>query len=212
MNDYKTILSMRVTRLTYQSESSPFGLWTWPSSLDGPSFAPCYAPYGEQSPPIDSHPAIEQTTIVKSIESDVLKPWEKGSKSGKKIKKGRGPKSRVVMSPGSDATSTDMSNSDNSSSNEISTAATSTRTSVQNSPASRARQYPVLDIAGVALPRLAPYNNYHPDTAQAAIAQSRSSSVNYDFLTPTDAGYVERKHDRVDNEAPTTSFKAHRRE
>ncbi|CAD0093358.1 unnamed protein product [Aureobasidium vineae] len=195
MDAYKNIVSMRVTRLTYQSESSPFGLWTLPNSLDGPSFAPCYAPYGEQSLSTDSHPAIEHTKIVTSIESDVLKPWEKGSKSGKKIKKGRGPKSRVEMSPGSDATSKDMSNSNNSSRNEMSTAATPTQPSAQSSPASRARQYPVLDVAGPPVPRLLPYNFYHPDTAQAAIAQSRK-----------------RKHDRIDNGAPTTSLKMHRRE
>lgn len=183
MNEYKKIVSTRVTRLTYQVKSSPFGLWTLPDPLDGPSFAPCYAPYGEQSPPILTHPAPEQTPAIPSIETDVLKPWGKGSKTGKKIKKGRGPKSRIKINLESDAASTETSTSNNSSGSEISTATTSTLSSLQSSPASRARQYPVLDVAGPPFPRLAPYRAYHPDTAQAALAQSRSTSINHSFLT-----------------------------
>ncbi|CAD0091098.1 unnamed protein product, partial [Aureobasidium mustum] len=63
MNDHQNIFNVRVKRLTYQSEVSPFGLWTLPAPVDDPSFAPCYAPYGESFPPISSRPAPRQNTI-----------------------------------------------------------------------------------------------------------------------------------------------------
>lgn len=186
---------MRVKRLAYQSENSPFGLWTLPNPVDDPGSAPCYMPYGESSPPIKSGPATgqfttDQTTTVKSVESDVLKPWEKGSKSGKKIK--RGPKGCVGRALASDVVSNDMSSNHSSNScfengsnnNTPSTTTVSTWSSSQNSPASHAGQYPVLDVAQHAgrpiaplLPRPTPYQVIHPDTAQAAIAMSRSTSI-----------------------------------
>ncbi|KAG9760568.1 hypothetical protein KCU73_g2821, partial [Aureobasidium melanogenum] len=215
MNGYENTSSMRVKRLAYQSENSPFGLWTLPNPVDDPGSAPCYMPYGESSPPIKSGPATgqfttDQTTTVKSVETDVLKPWEKGSKSGKKIK--RGPKIRVGRNLASDVVSNDMSsnrssnsNFENSSSvsrNAPSIATTSTWSSSQTPPASHTEQYPVLDVAQHAgrpiappLPRPTPYQVIHPDTAQAAIAMSRK-----------------RKHDRVGNEAPAPSTKMHKRE
>ncbi|KAH0313393.1 hypothetical protein KCU84_g13545, partial [Aureobasidium melanogenum] len=216
MNDHENTSSMRVKRLAYQSENAPFGLWTRPSPVDDPIFAPCYMPYGESSPPIKSGSATEQittdqTTTVESVETDVLKPWEKGSKSGKKIK--RGPKVRVGRTLASDVVSNNMSSnrssdscfengSSGSSNNKPSTTTTSTQSSSQNLLASHTGRYPVLDVAQHAgrpiaplLPHPGPYQIIHPDTAQAAIAMSRK-----------------RKHDRVENEAPVPSAKMHRRE
>lgn len=190
---------MRVKRLTYQSEASPFGLWTLPASVDDPSFAPCYAPYGESFPPISSRPAPRQNTldqmmVVKSKGTDSLKPWEKGSKTGKKIKKGRGPKVRIGMDPASDVGSNEMSshsssnssfeNNSSVSSNVSSVATTWIQSSLQSSPASRTGQYPVLDVAQYGSRPTAPvlhrptfHHSYHPDTAQVAIALSRSKSI-----------------------------------
>ncbi|KAG9651256.1 hypothetical protein KCU95_g17080, partial [Aureobasidium melanogenum] len=215
MNDYENISSMRVKRLAYQSENAPFGLWTLPNPVDDPTFAPCYMPYGESSPPIKSRPATEQTTIdrtttIKPVETDVLKPWEKGSKSGKKIK--RGSKVRVGRTLASDVVSNDMSsNGSNNSSfekcssvsrNAPSIVTTSTRPTSQNSPALHTGQYPVFDVTHHAgrpmaptLPRPAPYHSHHPQTAQAAIALSRK-----------------RRHAPTEIEAPAPSAKMHRRE
>lgn len=234
MNSYENIFGMRVKRLTYQSESSPFGLWTLPNQVDGPSFAPCYAPYGEQSPPISSRPSPEQSTAerakpVKSNEPNLLKPWEKGTKSGKRVKKGRRPKISVGRNPASDVAGSDMSsysssnssfeNSSSVSSNATSMSTTSTRSSSQNSPASRTGWYPVLDVAQHAghptapiLARPTPYNSQHPDIAQAAIALSRSTSIDSGFMIYTDTGCAERKHDRFEKEAPASSTKMHKRE
>lgn len=225
---------MRVKRLTYQSESSPFGLWTLPNPVDGPSLAPCYAPYGEPSPPISSRLLTEQSTAdqtkpVESIESEVLKPWEKGTKSGKRIKKGRGPKISVHKNLASDVASSDMSsysssnssfeNSSSGSSNITPISTTSTRSSSQNSPASHTGQYPVLDVAqhtghptAPMLARPTHYEFQHPNTAQAAIALSRSSSKDSEFLTYTDTGCAERKHDLFENEASAPSTKMRKRE
>lgn len=227
MNSHENVFSMRVQRLTYQSKSSPFGLWTLPNQVDGPSLAPCYAPYGEQSPPTHSCPVLEHDTaermrIAKPIEGDVLKPWEKGSKSGKRIKKGRGPKIRVGRNLAGDVASSDMSSFQNSSgvsSNASSISATSTRSSSQNSPASRTGRYPVLDAAQHArhptapvLARPSPYHSQHPDKAQAAIALSRSKSTHLGFMMYTNTGCAERKHDLVENEAPALSIKMYKRE
>lgn len=180
---------MRVKRIAYWSGTSPFGLWTLPNPLDDPTSAPCYMPYGEPSPPITSHSTsglitVDQTAVVKSIETYVLKPWEKGSKSGKKIK--RGHRVRGDMNLASDVVSSNSSFKDSSSfsSNAPSIATTSTQPSPQIPPASHTARYPVLDVAQYTgrpaapiLPRPAPYHIMHAGTARAAIASSRSTSV-----------------------------------
>ncbi|KAH0350883.1 hypothetical protein KCU81_g2488, partial [Aureobasidium melanogenum] len=207
MHECEDRSSMRVTRLAYQSHNAPFGLWTLPNPVDGPTSAPCYMPYGEPSPPNNSSstPGLttgDQTTVPKLIETDVLKPWEKGSKSGKKIK--RGPRVRGGMNLASDVVSSDGSfkNSSSFSNNVPSTATTSTQPSSQNLPASYTGWYPALDVAqytgcpgGLVLPRPATHHIIHPDTAQAAIASSRK-----------------RKHDPLEIEASAQSAKMHRRE
>ncbi|KAK6003832.1 hypothetical protein QM012_008682 [Aureobasidium pullulans] len=217
MNDYQNKFSMRAKRLTYQSKSSPFGLWNLSVYGDDPLFALCYAPYGESFPPISSRPALEQSTIertnmAKSDEADILKPWEKGSKSGKRIKKGRGPKARVGRSPATDIASSDISSysSSNSSfenrssvsSNATSFATTSTQSSLQISPASRTGWYPNFEVAQYAnrptariLPRPTPCLSHHPDTAQAATVLSRKKT-----------------YDRFETEAPAPSAKMYKRE
>ncbi|KAG9946353.1 hypothetical protein KCU85_g6630, partial [Aureobasidium melanogenum] len=207
MHEYENPSSMRVTRLAYQSRNASFGLRTLPNPVDGPSSAPCYMSYGEPSPPTNSRSkaeliTVDQTTIAKSIGIDVLKPWEKGSKSGKKIK--RGPRVRGGMNLASDVVSSNgiFKNSSSFSNSTPSAATTSTQPSSQNLPASHTGWYPVLDVAqytgrpaGPVLPRQAPYHIIHPDTAQAAIASSRK-----------------RKHDPLEIEAPAPSAKMHRRE
>jgi hypothetical protein len=94
--------------------------------------APCYAPYGAQSLPGDIHPVIEQAAIVPTIqadtrESETPKPWEKGSKTGKKIKKGRGhkPHSRTNEETSSSSSKNSINNVNNVSSDGVSTTATS---------------------------------------------------------------------------------------
>ncbi|KAH0369639.1 hypothetical protein KCU65_g3139, partial [Aureobasidium melanogenum] len=212
MNDFENYTSsMRVRRLASPSENAPFGLWTLPSPLDDPTSAPCYMPYGEPTPPISSRSTpglvtVDQTTVAKPTETDVLKPREKGSKSGKKIK--RGPRVRGGMNPANDVVSNGMSsnsgskNSSSIGSNAPSIATTSTQPSSQNSPASHTGWYPVLDVAQYTsrpiapiLPRPAPYHTIYPETAQAAIALSRK-----------------RKHDPIEIEAPAPSAKMHRRD
>jgi hypothetical protein len=46
---------------------------------------PCYGPYGEQSPPGDFHPAIEQAAIVPTIEADTRE--SKPSSLGKRVQR-----------------------------------------------------------------------------------------------------------------------------
>ncbi|KAH0259760.1 hypothetical protein KCU91_g15031, partial [Aureobasidium melanogenum] len=205
--EYENTSSMRVTRLAYQSRNAPFGLWTLSNPVDGPSSAPCYMPYGEPCPPTNSRSkaeliTVDQTTIAKSIETDVLKPWEKGSKSGKKIK--RGPRVRGGMNLASDVVSSNgiFKNSSSFSNSAPSIATTSTQPSSQNLPASHTGWHPVLDVtqytgrlAAPTLPRPAPYHIVHSDTTQAAIASSRK-----------------RKHDALEIEAPAPLAKMHRRE
>ena len=196
MNDHERISSMRVSRRSYQAESSPFGLWSLPDPLDGPSFAPCYAPYGEQAPPIVSHPAVQQAPIAPTIETDArkaegLKPWEKGSKTGKKIKTGRGPKARPRNDEQSSVGSKDVVSSNGSSNdnvnNDTPTTSTSTLPSSQPSPLSSAVSDPML--GGACRPRFRllapapPVQIYPANTAQSAIAESRSTSMFSSFLT-----------------------------
>lgn len=190
MNDCGRISAMRVSRRTYQAENSPFGLWSLPDPLDGPSFAPCYAPYGEQAPPIIPHPPYQQAAIAPTIETDArkaegLKPWEKGSKTGKKIKTGRGPKARPrddeQSSVGSKELVSNGVSSDDSVNNETPTTSTSTLSSLRPSPLSSAVSDPVLDVASrprfrLIAPAIA-VNVYPANTAQAAIAVSRSTSM-----------------------------------
>lgn len=190
MNDHERISSMRVSRRTYQAENSPFGLWSLPDPLDGPSFAPCYAPYGEQAPPIVPHPPIQQATIAPTIETDArkaegLKPWEKGSKTGKKIKTGRGPKARPrddeQSSVGSMNMASSCGSSDDKFNNQTPTTSTSTLPSSRPSPLSSVVSNPMLDAG--ARPRFRLLAPAHPvrvcpaNTAQAAIAESRSTSM-----------------------------------
>jgi hypothetical protein len=237
MNDSSRISTMRVRRLTYKSDTSPFGLWTYPDPLDGPSFAPCYAPYGEQSPPDDSHPAVKQAVIVPTIEADTrksetLKPWEKGSKNGKKIKKGRGPKihSRTDEESSSSSSNNSFNNIGSTGSDGVSTTLTSAPSSSRPSPVSPLVLNPMLAAPRAVLdprfglvqeerrprfrllPPSAPQHVYPANTAQAVIAESTSTTINSAFLTPTNPGCVERKHARVDNEAPAPSRKMHRME
>jgi hypothetical protein len=219
MNNRNRITGMRVKRLAYGDYRFPLGLWTYPDPLDGPSIAPCYAPYGEQSPPIPSHPAVEEAAVESTTETDArksegLKPWEKGSKTGKKIKKGRGLKAHsrddLEESVGSKEVSSSSSNTVGS--GGVPAATTSTLSSLRTSPAPLALD-PMLDASR--RPRfriLPPSAPYVPptDTAQAAIAESRSTSRDSVFLTLTNTRCAERKHDRVDNEAPAPSRKTHK--
>lgn len=221
MSHRDRITGMRVKRLAYGDSRFPLGLWTYPDPLDGPSIAPCYAPYGEQSPPVASHPAVEEATVLSTTEIDArkaegLKPWEKGSKTGKKIKKGRGPKTHscdeLRESVGSKELSS--SSSDTVSSGGVSATTTSTLSSSRSSPAPLGMD-PMLDAPR--RPRfriLAPSTPYVPptDTAQAVIAESRSMSMELVFFTLTNTGCAERKSDRVDSEAPAPSRKMHKGE
>ena len=200
MDDHNRISSMRVSRKSYQGAGSPFGLWTLPDPLDGPSFAPCYAPYGEQSPPIVSRPSVEQAATVPNIDNDArkvegLKPWEKGSKTGKKIKTGRGPKGRPRAGEQSNVGSTE--NADPLVRSGVSTTTTSTLSSSRPSPLSSIVSDPMRDAARRPRFRLlapaAPVNVYPANTAQAAIAKSRSTSVFLSFLTITNAGWYREK-------------------
>lgn len=184
MNDHNRISSMRVSRKSYQGAGSPFGLWTLPDPLDGPSFAPCYAPYDEQSPPIVSRPAVEQAAIVPTTDTNArkaegLKPWEKGSKTAKKIKTGRGPKARPRAGEQSNVGSTENANPVVRSG--VSTTTASTLSSSRPSPLSSVVSDPVRDAAHRPRFRLlapaAPVDVYPANTAQAAIAESRSTSV-----------------------------------
>ncbi|KAH0288490.1 hypothetical protein M436DRAFT_60645 [Aureobasidium namibiae CBS 147.97] len=213
MNDHNRISTMRVSRKSYQGAGSPFGLWTLPDPLDGPSFAPCYAPYGEQSPPIVSHPAVEQAATVPTTDNDArkaegLKPWEKGSKTGKKIKTGRGPKGRPRAGEQSNVGSKDAISSSNGSTenansvpgSRVSTVTTSALSSSRPSPLSSVVSDPMRDAAP-RRPRFrllapaAPVDVYPADTAEAAIAESRK-----------------RNFDRVDNEVPAPSSTVHKKE
>jgi hypothetical protein len=207
MNDHSRVTTMRVRRLTYRSDTSPFGLWTYPDPLHGPSFAPCYAPYGEQSPPGDSHPAIGQAIIVPTIEpdtrnSETLKPWEKGSKTGKKIKKGRGPKahSRTEEESTSSSSNNTFNNVNSVGSDGVTTNTTTASSSSRPSPVAPFMLDPMLAGPPAVLdPRLAPVQQerrprfrilppsasrhvYPANSAQAAIAESRSTTMNNTFF------------------------------
>jgi hypothetical protein len=208
MNDHSRVTTMRVRRLTYRSDTSPFGLWTYPDPLHGLSFAPCYAPYGEQSPPGDFHPAVEQAVIVPAIEADTrgsgtLKPWEKGSKTGKKIQKGRGPKAHSRNDEETSNSNNSINNVNNVNSvgsNGVSTTLTSATSSSRPSPGSPFVLDPMLAGPPAMLdPRLAPAQQerrprfrllppsaphyvYPAHSAQAAIAESRSTTMNNTFF------------------------------
>jgi hypothetical protein len=60
----------------YQSTTSPFNLWSLPDSLNGPSFAPCHNPYGEQ-PASKVSTAFEHAAVIETFETDAT-----GSRAG----------------------------------------------------------------------------------------------------------------------------------
>jgi hypothetical protein len=206
MEDDKEISNMQARRLTNQSESSPFGLWTSTDPLDGPSSAPCYAPYGGPSPSGTSQPRAGHEAARSPAENDArksegLKPWEKGSKTGKKIKPGRGPKGRSSDSQENSVGIKDMAGSSNSNNNSDSNTDSSTPATLAL-PSSRPSPDPafVLDprLAPIdqeqrrarfrLLPPSAPDNGYPAGSAQAAIAELRSTTIHSAFLTSTDTG------------------------
>ncbi|KAI5239254.1 hypothetical protein E4T42_08760 [Aureobasidium subglaciale] len=86
------VYSMRVNAVFY-SKYAQCTLWSLPDPLDGPSRAPCYAPFGQAAPPIttcdESAPVSESETVqtVGPFSSDAPKPWERGSKLDKKTRK-----------------------------------------------------------------------------------------------------------------------------
>jgi hypothetical protein len=195
---------MQARRLTQPSESSPLGLWTSADPIDGPSSAPCYAPYGEPSPSTTSQSGAEQAAVRSSIENDArksegLKPWEKGSKTGKKIKPGRGPKAHTSKSQESSVGRNDMISSSNSCNNSDGNTGSSTPVT-HALPSSRPSPAPAFGLD----PRLAPIDQeqrrprfrllapsapdqvYPAGSAQAAIAELRSRTIYSTFLTSTD--------------------------
>ncbi|THY24685.1 hypothetical protein D6D01_05359 [Aureobasidium pullulans] len=203
-----SVYNTRVKRLgNIVTSSAPFGMWTYPDPVDGPSIAPCYGPYGEAAPP-----------------SDILRPWERGTKSGKRV---RTRKSKLNQGGGWDAqkhassdSSTTGSSGSGSNSNASSAATTPTEMSPQNSQATHdsqndpglvvAQTYQMCPSKGYKNLRLLTLNretfaaaatNDHlsrppraPTTAQAAIAEQRK-----------------RSHDRVESEEVMQSRKSYRR-
>jgi hypothetical protein len=206
MDDNKKTSNMQARRLTNQSESSPFGLWTSADPLDGPSSARCYAPYGEPLPSTTPQPEAVQAAVRSSVENEArrsegFKPWEKGSKTGKKIKPDRGPKGRTAESQESSVGDNDMVSSSNSSNHNDGNTGSSTPVTPAL-PSSRPPPVPasVLDprIAPIdqeqprarirLLPPSAPDHGYPAGSAQAAIAELRSTTIHSTFLTSTDTG------------------------
>lgn len=198
MNDVKKISDMRVRRLTRESEGSPCGLWTLADPLDGPPSLPRYAPYGEQSLSATSQPGAEQAAVRSITEnegrkSEGLKPWEKDSKTGKKIKPGRGPKGRSSGSQESSIGSKVVVSSSGSSNNGdnntgVSIPTTSALPSSQPSPASSVVLDPRLEKRRPRFRLVAPStpNHVYPaGSAQAAIAAARSLSIHPAFLNST---------------------------
>ncbi|KAI5247241.1 hypothetical protein E4T43_02118 [Aureobasidium subglaciale] len=86
------VYSMRVNAVFY-SKYAQCTLWSLPDPLDGPSRAPCYAPFGQAAPPIitcgEPAPASGPETVqtVGPFLSSAPKPWERGSKPNKKARK-----------------------------------------------------------------------------------------------------------------------------
>lgn len=91
----QTLQVGRVNRVHPNTPTAPFGYWQHPSSVEALSTAPCYPPYGEPCPPstvaAKSEPA--STPLTSSGSSDPpLRRWERGTKTGKRVKRGRKPK------------------------------------------------------------------------------------------------------------------------
>ncbi|KEQ91644.1 hypothetical protein AUEXF2481DRAFT_455942 [Aureobasidium subglaciale EXF-2481] len=87
------VYSMRVNAVFY-SKYAQCTLWSLPDPLDGPSRAPCYAPFGQAAPPpittCDGPAPVSEPETVQTVgpfSSDVHKPWERGSKLDKKTRK-----------------------------------------------------------------------------------------------------------------------------
>jgi hypothetical protein len=92
---------------------------------------PCYGPYGEQSPPGDFHPAIEQAAIVPTIEADTRE--SKPSSLGKRVQRlerrsrraGFKPHSRTDGGTSSSSSKNSINDVNNVGSDGVSTTATS---------------------------------------------------------------------------------------
>ena len=137
-----SVYNTRVKRLgNFVTSSAPFGMWTYPDPLDGPSIAPCYGPYGEAAPPVFLREAVSLLPAANIIKSDILKPWERGTKSGKrrKSKLVRGGNRDAQEYASSDSSTTGSSGS-GSNSNASSAATTPTEMSPQNSQATHDSQ------------------------------------------------------------------------
>ncbi|THX09538.1 hypothetical protein D6D18_01232 [Aureobasidium pullulans] len=218
-----SVYNTRVKRIgNIVTSSAPFGMWTYPDPLDGPSIAPCYGPYGEAAPPVFLRKSLPLLPAANIIKSDILRRWERGTKSGKrrKSKLNKGGNLDVQEYASSDSSTTGGSGS-GSNSNASSAATTPTEMSPQNSQATHDSQHdPGLIVAqthrmypsrGYKNLRLLTLNretfaaaatNNHlprppraPTTAQAAIAEQRK-----------------RSHDRIESEEVMQSRKSYRRE
>ncbi|CAC9886508.1 unnamed protein product [Aureobasidium pullulans] len=192
-----SVYNTRVKRLgNIVTSSAPFGMWTYPDPLD------------EAAPPVFLREAVPLLPAANMIKSDILRRWERGTKSGKrrKSKLNKGGNLDVQEYASSDSSTTGGSGS-GSNSNASSAATTPTEMSPQTSQATHDSQHdPGLVVAQTH--QMYPSRGYKNLRLLTLNRETFAAAAANDHLPRP----PQRSHDRIESEEVMQSRKSYRRE